>query len=70
MNSPLSIGGKFEISSELHFVAILSLPVLDEKQYELAESLLQEVDFEKLRILINHHRVWPCVFCNVPDHFK
>lgn len=58
------------ISNELKLVALLSLPKLCSKKVQKVRSLLPIVDLERVREQVNHHRVWPSVYCNVQDHFS
>ncbi|WNO09087.1 nucleotidyltransferase family protein [Teredinibacter sp. KSP-S5-2] len=53
-----------KISTELKLVALLSLPRLEKEQLNQVVALIQRVDVEKIKQLIDHHRTWPCVFKN------
>ncbi len=57
------------ISPELKTLTFLSRPQLNEHQRSQVRPLLKVIDFDYMRALIDQHRIWPCVYCNIRDHF-
>jgi len=57
------------IGDELRLVALLSHPNFDHRQRSLVMALQRKSDLVLLRDLIVQHRVWPCVYCNIHEHF-
>ncbi len=58
-----------KVSLELKLLAILSRPTLTDGQVKNALTLFQFIDFKFFRALLDQHRVWPCVYCNIRKHF-
>lgn len=58
------------ISSELALVALLSRPKLTTHQVAQSSLLIKSIDFDYFRSLLNQHRLWVCVYCNINDHFS
>ncbi len=58
------------ISVELRLLVILSRPILNELQVKEASALIPSIDTTRFWELLDHHRVWPCVYCNIRDHFS
>ncbi len=61
---------QIQISVELRLLAILSRPILNELHIQEASTLIPSVEIARFRKLLDHHRVWPCVHCNIRDHFS
>jgi len=59
-----------KISCELQALAYLSRPRLTADQRSELRQLVGNIDVKRLHSLIDHHRVWPCVYCNIRDHFQ
>lgn len=57
------------ISNELKILTLLTRSSLDKKQQFKVLQLIEHVDFIKLKNFIDHHRVWPTVYCNIRDFF-
>jgi hypothetical protein len=57
------------LSSELVLLALLSRPYLDNAQVASAAALINDADVGRLHELVNQHRIWPCVYCNLRDYF-
>jgi hypothetical protein len=60
---------QIHISAELRLLAILSRPVLNGLQVKEAGAIIPSIETSTLWKLLDHHRVWPCVHCNIRDHF-
>jgi hypothetical protein len=57
------------ICVELTLAALLSRPTLTLDQIEQVSGLIQRADMALFRILIDQHRIWPCVYGNIKEHF-
>ncbi len=57
------------ISSELKLCCLLSHPELTSIQVSESNVLINLVDMKQLEVLINQHRIWPCVYLNIIKHF-
>tara|TARA_R110002167_G_scaffold180956_3_gene381163 strand:- start:277 stop:1479 length:1203 start_codon:yes stop_codon:yes gene_type:complete len=60
-----------KITAELKLLAILSHPRLNDLQALQAlqaSQLINLIDFKVFQKLVNHHRVWSCVYCNLKEH--
>ncbi len=58
-----------KVSNELLALAALSRPQFNgEERLKVAECF-EAIDFGKFRGLLEQHRVWPTVYCNLKDHF-
>jgi hypothetical protein len=55
--------------TDLELLSILSRPVLDEIHIRKASELIPYVDVNNFKVLVMHHRVWPCVYKNSVEHF-
>ena len=60
---------KSVISPELRLAAFLSRPRLTPDQLDTVRGLAPTVDLDQLKSLVIEHHIWPCVYCNVRDHF-
>ena len=57
------------ITPELKLAALLSRPKLSKAQVDTANILISKVTLSKFHNLIEPHRIWPCVYCNLRDYF-
>ncbi|MEI6385674.1 MAG: nucleotidyltransferase family protein [Spirochaetota bacterium] len=57
------------ISPELKLAALLSKPTMTASQIGQSLELINSIDITRFRALLDQHRIWPCVYINIRDHF-
>ncbi len=57
------------ITPELRLTTLLSRPKLTPDQVGIVQSFIGTVNIDRFMELVEHHRVWPCVYFNINEHF-
>ncbi len=56
------------ISPELTLAALLSRPRMTEQHIADSYLLSKTIDVQQFKTLVDHHRIWPCVYRNIQDY--